>query len=99
MNENRFNQVEEAQVETNAFYRTESQEALKPKGNCHGHERSMEAGGKGHYYRDKCGCDGAPVGPSVSIDGGILPLMLVGLLMIIYKNLRKIKNNLKNLTL
>lgn len=77
-------------MEENVFYIKE-QNYSRPPGhgnNCNGHNRSIQAGGNGHWVGDSCGCDG--VTPSVSINAWIPILLLVALIVII-----KVKNRIK----
>ena len=77
-------------MEENVFY-IEEQNYSRPPGhgnNCNGHNRSIQAGGNGHWVGDSCGCDG--ITPSVSINAWIPILLLVALIVII-----KVKNRIK----
>lgn len=70
-------------MEENVFY-IEEQNYSRPPGhgnNCNGHNRSIQAGGNGHWVGDSCGCEG--VTPSVSINAWIPLLLLVALITII----------------
>ena len=76
-------------MEENVFYIEE--QSSRPPGhgnNCNGHNRSIQAGGNGHWVGDSCECDG--ITPSVSINAWIPILLLVALIVII-----KVKNRIK----
>lgn len=100
MDDNIFNTTKINTVESNAFEVVEKSESYdRPPGNCPpGHFKAIQAGGRGHWVGDSCGCDFSPDGPSVTIDGGILHLMIIAL-MFMMKSKLHLKNNLKNLTL
>lgn len=83
MNENIFNPVEESNIETNAFSRTENSEYDRPPGNCPpGHFKAIQSGGEGHWVGDSCGCE-PPNGPSVTIGFLAYPLIFAAIFLII----------------
>lgn len=47
-------------MEQNVFYLEELNSARPPGNgnNCNGHNRSIQAGGNGHWVGDSCGCEG-----------------------------------------
>ena len=71
---------------SNIYLNTE-QQSMPPTDNqiegCHGHYVSINAGGKGHSYGDRCGCDG--INPETNIDFIATLLMLSALIIIIRK--------------
>ena len=74
--------------EENVFVQSE-QESQRPPGNgknCHGHFRSIQAGGHGHWQGDSCGCDGQP---STPINMYVPILLLVALIIILKIQKRK----------
>ena len=48
--------------------------------NCNGHHSAIRAGGNGHYSGDGCDC-----APTVSIDGYLWVLLIIGIILIINK--------------
>ena len=74
---------------SNIYLNTE-QQSMPPTDNqiegCHGHYVSINAGGRGHSYRDSCGCDG--INPETPIDF-IAPLLMLSAFIIIVKQKTK----------
>ena len=67
--------------EENVFMQSEMEMRPPPHANnCHGHKTSIAAGGNGHYSGDSCGCD--TLSTSVSIDGYLWVLIVVGFVII-----------------
>lgn len=76
-------------MEENVFY-IEEQNYSRPPGhgnNCNGHNRSIQAGGNGHWVGDSCGCDG--ITPTVSINMYI-PILLIIVFIFVAKAHKKI---------
>ena len=75
---------------SNIYLNTE-QQSMPPTDNqiegCHGHYVSINAGGKGHSYGDRCGCD--DINPETNIDF-IAPLLMLSALIIIIRKKNKI---------
>ena len=73
---------------SNIYLNTE-QQSMPPTDNqiegCHGHYVSINAGGKGHSYGDRCGCDG--INPETNIDFTAPLLILSALIIIIRKKI------------
>ena len=74
---------------SNIYLNTE-QQSMPPTNNqiegCYGHYVSINAGGRGHSYGDRCGCDGTS--PETNIDF-IAPLLILSALIIIVKQKTK----------
>ena len=70
-------------MEQNVFYLEELNSARPPGNgnNCHGHNRSIQAGGNGHWVGDSCGCDGV-FAPAANIDMGVGLLFLAALFLL-----------------
>ena len=79
-------------MEENVFYIEEQSRPPGHGNNCNGHNRSIQAGGNGHWVGDSCGCDGSPNSPSVSIDTWIYPLFAIAVLIILAFKLKRNNN-------
>lgn len=57
---------------------------LRPPGhgnNCNGHYAAIEAGGRGHWEGDSCGCFGSST-PAAPIDMIAIPLLITAIIII-----------------
>ena len=69
--------------EENVFVQSEQESQIPPGNgnNCHGHFRSIQAGGHGHWQGDSCGC----YGQSSALINMYVPILLLVALIIILK--------------
>lgn len=73
---------------SNIYLNTE-QQSMPPTDNqiegCHGHYVSINAGGKGHYYGDSCGCDGLNLETPIDF---IAPILILTAITLIYRKFK-----------